>query len=53
MKNSELVADIYEALEALRRWKPVYLAALRHTKDKQQALDAIKYLLKIEREMPE
>jgi hypothetical protein len=41
------VADVYEALEKLRKWKPIYLALLKTCPNKEQAVEAFKFLLKI------
>lgn len=47
--SNDLICDIYEALELMKLTRPVYLAVLRETGDKNQALDAIKYIAKIEK----
>lgn len=49
MKN-ELKADIYEALERLKLYTPVYLSVLKKTGSKEQALEAIKYLMRFDYE---
>lgn len=47
----EVVADIYEALEQVREWTPVYLAVLRHTGDKRQAALAVQYCSRVAQEI--
>jgi len=46
--TDDQIATIFEALEKMKRWSPVYKAVLKATGDKQQALDAIKYISELE-----
>ena len=43
----ERLCEIFDALEDLRFLKPVYLAVLKKTGDKQQAMDAVLYVKKM------
>lgn len=48
MINQELIADIFEALEKMNEWKPVYEALLRVTKgNKIEAINALKFLMRM------
>lgn len=46
-----MIADLHEALEELHELKPLYLAVLRQTGDKDQARKAVVYVRRISREM--
>lgn len=48
MKHMELLADVMEAIELMNRYRPVYLEVLKRTGDKKQAIDAIKYIARME-----
>lgn len=49
--NNERLADVYEALEKMNKWRPVYQALLRTCKTKIEAMQALLYLIKIEKEI--
>lgn len=46
--NNEQLADIYEALDNMKKWRPIYLALLRTCETKIEAMQALLYLVKIE-----
>lgn len=46
--NPQILDDIVEAIENMKKWRPIYEAVLKHTGDKKQALDAVLYLKQIE-----
>jgi hypothetical protein len=46
--NNEMMADIVEALENMKKWAPVYKSLLKVCKTKQEAKDALKFLMSIE-----
>lgn len=53
MKKStnEMIADLHEAMEKVREWKPLYEAVLKQTGDKKQAANAVKWAMKMEKEV--
>lgn len=48
-RDMELLTDICEALEALKEWKPLYLQVLKQTGSKRDAINAIKWVIEIEK----
>lgn len=40
-------ADICEALEQVKKWKPVYLSLLCICKNKEDALKALRFLIEL------
>ena len=51
MNELELKADIAEALENMNKWRPVYTALLRVCENKDQAIEALEYLVRLESEV--
>lgn len=51
LKQREMIADVAEALEELRKWRPFYQAVLLNTGDKLQARNALIYVLRMEKEL--
>jgi hypothetical protein len=49
--KDDLICDVLEAMETMSRWKPVYLAVLKQTKDRKQAIAAVKYAYRMEQEL--
>lgn len=47
----ELIADVFEALEKMKQWMPLYKTVLRQTGSKEEARAAVKYAMRIEKEM--
>lgn len=43
-KKDELIAKVYEAIEQMNFWKPVYLAILKETGSREEAIKALKWL---------
>ncbi len=50
MNNDEL-SDVYEALEKMRIWKSVYESLLKNCETKQEAIQALKYLMVMEKKL--
>ena len=50
MDRNEMIADVFEALELIKKWGPVYVALLKTTGNKKDALEALKYLMNQESE---
>lgn len=48
--KAEMIADVLEAVENLRRWKPLYLAVLRQTGSREAARKAVKWVSRVEKE---
>lgn len=48
--NNETIFNVYEALENMKEWKPIYEALLRTCATKEQAIEALRYLIKLEEE---
>lgn len=51
MKNREVIADVFEAIEKLNQWRPFYRAVLKQTGDKEQAKKALRFVMRMESEM--
>lgn len=49
-ERTEMLADLYEALENVRKWKPLYMAVLKQTGDREQAKKAVRWAIKMEKE---
>lgn len=49
--NQEILADIYESLQKSQKWLYVYEALLRVCKTKEDAKDALLYLINIEKQV--
>ncbi len=49
----ELICDVVEALEKINKYKPIYLAVLKHTGSKRDAISAVKYVAQLEEELGE
>lgn len=47
---TKITADVYEALELMNAWRDVYIALLKVTKSKEEAKEALMFLVKIEGE---
>lgn len=45
--NAEVIADVYEALENMRFWKPVYESLLKVCKTKEEAIEALQFLINL------
>jgi hypothetical protein len=48
--RNELIADVIEALENVKKWRPLYEAVLKATGDKEQALLVVKMVERMDRE---
>lgn len=51
--SDKKVGIIFEAIEKMRFYKPIYEAILKRTKDRKQALDAIRFLISVSGEAHE
>lgn len=51
--TAELIADVAEALEKFKEFKPLYVAVLKQTKCRKQALQAVKWAVKTAEEIEE
>jgi hypothetical protein len=49
--RNELLADVAEALDLVKEWKPVYVALLKSCRNKEEALDALKFLIKMKNQL--
>lgn len=45
LEKAEMVVSIFEALESVKKYRPIYLALLKNCKTKQEAIDALKYII--------
>lgn len=48
--DNEKLCDVYEALENMKFWRPVYESILKQTGSKAQAREALLYLVNLELE---
>lgn len=46
--KAEVLADIYEALEKMKHWKPVYESLLKVCKTKEEAIEALQALIDVD-----
>lgn len=51
MNKQELIWDVETVLAEMETWRPVYLALLQVTKDKNEAALALRFLIKIKSEL--
>ncbi len=49
--DRERLADVYEALEKMRLWMPLYSAMVKKGMPKAQAREALLYIMKIHEEL--
>lgn len=48
MITNDIKADIFEALENMNKWAPVYKSLLKVCKTREDAIEALKYLMEID-----
>lgn len=49
--QQELICDVLEALELTSKWWPLYRAVLKRTGDRQQAIRAVTWCVRMEEEL--
>lgn len=48
--QQEVVSDVMEALEKADKWRPVYIAVLKRTGDREQARKVLLYIKRMDEE---
>lgn len=46
LRHNEIIWDVYEALDDLKFWRPIYKALLRRCGTKAEALEALRFLIR-------
>lgn len=45
----QIKADVFEAIEKMNEWRPIYVTLLKVCGSKQEAIAALKFLMKMEK----